>query len=986
MKNGFFMLILIFSIFLYAQTQWQDNGIPIRQAENIRTGDFVICSDGSQFYTWSDTRNQSRGIYAQKMDIDGNLLWGDEGIEVVNADYSQGSPKALPTDDNSVIIVWRDWRNPDIPELRIQKIDSNGNFLWGNEGIILCANLHMGGYPKLVNDSANGVFVFWSITTYGQSGVYANHILDDGTIAPGWSASGNLITENSIRYITSDNEGGVVFTWIYNDQLMIQKMDENGNFLWGTTGYLISDYDSYNFEGVLIANDNNSYYVVWRDSRNSDGIYCQRVDQDGNILWNEDVELVSNYNFYYRTSIGTSENDLIVSWLEDNEPYQIIVQKVNADGTIQWDPAGLIISGDQDSYYGRLAPDENNGCWVTWLQSIDNEQGFYLQHLSSTGTFLLEENGVAVCPNGNWQFSPTINPTSSNGVYVNWNEERNGFSGMFSQVFNSDGVMQLQAEGKEIYSGISNEIQNVNLIANANGIHFLWADDRAYNSHGKEIYLQSIDSEGSLYYEENGVPLISNSNVKYNSLTSCYNPESDLISIVWEEEIEYIPKVLANAVNSSGTLLWGNESLALCSNDNSQTDAKMSFYSDFFYAGWTDNNYNWPYPTVDIYAQKIDEAGNLLWGSEGAMITNLYGEDYLQDIIGRCYVWRNSESSNYNLYAKLVDENGTTAVGWEENGKLISELEGTGYSLNVSGFITSQGYLIIWEDWQASEADIIAQIITEDGIILWQDGGLPLVDYEEWQHNYSAIFDDELSNLYIVWEDYRTNNHGDIYTQKFDENGAELWQTGSVMLSEGRNPNLAKIGEYILIVWEVEDEDYTNDIKAQLLNQAGEPQWQQGGIVICDAFHDQVEPEIQVIDAENFVIGWKDNRAGEYGENTIIYTSIYTQKIYVGPTFTPDDILNAITTKLHQNHPNPFNPTTTIEFSIQNDSQIEICIYNIKGQKIKTLAHNDFTKGSHSIIWNGKDMNKNSVSSGIYFYKLIVSGKTEAVNKCLLMK
>ncbi|MHA1886657.1 MAG: T9SS type A sorting domain-containing protein [Promethearchaeota archaeon] len=86
------------------------------------------------------------------------------------------------------------------------------------------------------------------------------------------------------------------------------------------------------------------------------------------------------------------------------------------------------------------------------------------------------------------------------------------------------------------------------------------------------------------------------------------------------------------------------------------------------------------------------------------------------------------------------------------------------------------------------------------------------------------------------------------------------------------------------------------------------------------------------------------------------------------------------------NFPNPFNPSTTIEFSIQNDSQIEISIYNIKGQKTKTLINNGFTKGSHSIIWNGDDDFGNSVSSGIYYYKLIVNEKIESVKKCLLLK
>lgn len=89
---------------------------------------------------------------------------------------------------------------------------------------------------------------------------------------------------------------------------------------------------------------------------------------------------------------------------------------------------------------------------------------------------------------------------------------------------------------------------------------------------------------------------------------------------------------------------------------------------------------------------------------------------------------------------------------------------------------------------------------------------------------------------------------------------------------------------------------------------------------------------------------------------------------------------------LRQNFPNPFNPSTTIEFSIQIDSQIELSIYNIKGQKIKTLTRNEFEKGSHSIIWNGVDEFGKQVSSGVYYYKLNVNGKTEAVKKCLLLK
>jgi hypothetical protein len=85
-------------------------------------------------------------------------------------------------------------------------------------------------------------------------------------------------------------------------------------------------------------------------------------------------------------------------------------------------------------------------------------------------------------------------------------------------------------------------------------------------------------------------------------------------------------------------------------------------------------------------------------------------------------------------------------------------------------------------------------------------------------------------------------------------------------------------------------------------------------------------------------------------------------------------------------YPNPFNPTTSIMFSIQNDSKVELAIYNLKGQRIKILAQNEFAKGFHSIIWNGDDEKNNPISSGIYLYKLNINGKTESVNKCLLLK
>ena len=85
------------------------------------------------------------------------------------------------------------------------------------------------------------------------------------------------------------------------------------------------------------------------------------------------------------------------------------------------------------------------------------------------------------------------------------------------------------------------------------------------------------------------------------------------------------------------------------------------------------------------------------------------------------------------------------------------------------------------------------------------------------------------------------------------------------------------------------------------------------------------------------------------------------------------------------NYPNPFNPTTTISFSLPEDGNVELSIYNVKGQKVKTLTNEFLVKGLHSIEWNGKDNNNKSVSSGIYFYK-ISAGKSTSMKKMLLLK
>ena len=95
------------------------------------------------------------------------------------------------------------------------------------------------------------------------------------------------------------------------------------------------------------------------------------------------------------------------------------------------------------------------------------------------------------------------------------------------------------------------------------------------------------------------------------------------------------------------------------------------------------------------------------------------------------------------------------------------------------------------------------------------------------------------------------------------------------------------------------------------------------------------------------------------------------------------------TQNLLTNYPNPFNPSTTIRFSTElyeQDELIELVIYNIKGQKVKTFSNLQITQSpNHQIIWDGTDQSDQLVASGIYFVR-VKAGEMEASCKMLLLK
>ncbi|MDD3104206.1 MAG: T9SS type A sorting domain-containing protein, partial [Candidatus Cloacimonetes bacterium] len=134
------------------------------------------------------------------------------------------------------------------------------------------------------------------------------------------------------------------------------------------------------------------------------------------------------------------------------------------------------------------------------------------------------------------------------------------------------------------------------------------------------------------------------------------------------------------------------------------------------------------------------------------------------------------------------------------------------------------------------------------------------------------------------------------------------------------------------------------------------------------------------------VRGWRT-----YNADRMVFENISLRSDQIGRyayiSFTDDEgeSLVPLQTSLKGNYPNPFNPSTNISFILANETDARLEVYNVRGQKVKTLCNTMLAKGKHTVAWNGRDDHNRQVSSGIYFYRLSTP-EGSFTNKMMLMK
>ncbi len=152
-----------------------------------------------------------------------------------------------------------------------------------------------------------------------------------------------------------------------------------------------------------------------------------------------------------------------------------------------------------------------------------------------------------------------------------------------------------------------------------------------------------------------------------------------------------------------------------------------------------------------------------------------------------------------------------------------------------------------------------------------------------------------------------------------------------------------------------------------------------GTAVAIGNLNDSISVQIGVYGTDDdFTIAEDIVIASDYAELTV--------QIGVGVEVAIDESgLTPFEFALHQNYPNPFNPETNIQFDVAENSDVNVSIFNIMGQKVATLVNGNMDAGIYHIKWNGLSDKGIALPSGMYFYKM-KSSKYQSVKKLVLVK
>ncbi|MFX1501317.1 MAG: hypothetical protein ACFFDH_10190 [Promethearchaeota archaeon] len=383
--------------------QWKKDGIVICN-ETDHQIDPRICSDGrgGAFIVWGDGRNGNNyQIYAQRVNANGIIQWTENGI-VLSDRRCVVNHQILYSGSGNAIITWKDYRPDD--GIYAQKVDLNGNIQWKTNGVPICNATSTQWSPQICTDGEGGAIIVWDDerrTDYWDEDIYAQRISSNGIIQ--WESNGvnisNTVGATSPPQLVSDKNDGAIITWVddrsgdYN--VYSQRVNSVGSIQWLMDDITICSANNTQGSTCIVEDGSGGAVITWEDCRTGSNwdIYAQRIGLDGSIKWEEDGVLLYNanndgdlYSTLYHHSYYNRKNGIFLVYVDyrNNESLRdIYAQHFNLNGIIQWEHNGKAICNDLSDQGAPIALiTEYGNAIIAWVDHRNINSDLYASLIS----------------------------------------------------------------------------------------------------------------------------------------------------------------------------------------------------------------------------------------------------------------------------------------------------------------------------------------------------------------------------------------------------------------------------------------------------------------------------------------------------------------------------------------------------------------------------------------------------------------------------
>lgn len=440
----------------------------------------TVISDGKggAIVAWEDVRNNgnSYDIYAQRINGDGVLQWDSNGVVVCKIIGEQQKIDLTSDGSEGAFIVWHDSRIGNDPAIYGQHLIADGSTKWIDNGILISkvGYTNLKPDPKVISDGKDGAIITWD-DYYNKDfkhGIYAQRIDSDGKML--WNENSVYVAEGKAFYptIVSDGANGAIIAWEYFREgfgiginISMQHLDSNGVIKWGTKPISIFDLDvSERKKSKMVSDDHGGAIITWNDGRTSlyyPNIYVQRVNADGVIQWTKNgLSIAAHANESEDTPriAKDSAGGAIITWerTKSGSGTSILAQLINASGELQWNNGEGIYFFQ--GFGSDIVSDELGGAIVTWSYSVSaGNNDIYAQRIGTKGHLsVVDHVGLPAS-------SLTIFPNPvGNFLTLNSLDEIQGIS-----IINENGqtVLNLKGDIKKVdFSSFSTGVYIVNVL------------------------------------------------------------------------------------------------------------------------------------------------------------------------------------------------------------------------------------------------------------------------------------------------------------------------------------------------------------------------------------------------------------------------------------------------------------------------------------------------------------------------------------------